>query len=182
MPLSRTAAAADIPSVLGGLAAAAAEDAIWGVGASVGSDIQNTSPDTLAAGYATYGTAGGLHDNDLFEPEPAIAHAAGNTTTSAAPTAPQTAGLSPMAAFWAAMPAPVWGEPKPAPPSDDDALPPPSNLQPLVCMNGVYPHACIPGWASALYYSPASISIGALMQCQVARLAAVDSRRRRRLP
>ena len=136
MQISRTAAAADVPPVLGSFAAVAPDMSMLGMAAAGSSPSQHASPDIPTSGhYAQYSAAGGLHDNELFEPGP-------NTTdggpTAPAAAAPQPAGaLSPMAMFWAAMPPPVWGDPKPAPAADEDALLPPPDLQPLVCVHHV---------------------------------------------
>lgn len=116
---------------------------------------------SAAAGrYKQFGVSGGgggaaMRDNELFEWQPvdsasqksgdspaAAAEAAAGAAAVKPPEEPvasafaQPAGaLSPMAAFWAVMPPPVWSFPKAAPTADDDeVVAPPPDQPPSVCI------------------------------------------------
>ena len=93
-----------------------------------------------------------IHDNELFEPAPTAAKITdGAAAALAAAVAQPPVALSPVAAFWAAAPPPVWGQPKGAPAADDVVTPPsPAQQLTLVCtdhdvpgMPASLPNCCI---------------------------------------
>jgi hypothetical protein len=94
-----------------------------------------------------FNTPSKMHQNELFEPAPTVSEAADGAVMSPAATATQQAvALSPEAARWAAMPPPVWGEPKAAPAADDVVLPPSPTQQLMVCVV----HVVVPQHSSCI--------------------------------